>query len=402
MATEQTVTSTEQGRPFRVGIVAGEKSGDYLGAELIRAIRARRPDAQFVGLCGPLMIAEGATSLAEMDKISIFGLEGLIGGLREILAIRRTLLKFFKRNPPDVFIGVDVPDFNLTLERKLKECGVPTVHYVSPTVWAWRSGRINKIRNAVDMMLTLFPFERDFYQKKAVPVAYVGHPLATEALNWPTMNEFRSELLGDGETLIALLPGSRMSEVARLAPQMLSAALSLSAERPQIRFVIPAATEKIHDWLAERLTPNQASIALLSGRSRELLSVCDMAALASGTAALEAALFGKPMVVMYKVAWISAAAFSHTIEVEHFSMPNHLTATPLVPELIQARATTEGLLIELKKLLDDRAHFEQMQTALEAVAPLLAEDSGALAADAIFNLLTYKSTGSPANADCRG
>lgn len=369
-----------------IGIVAGEKSGDYLGAQLIKAIRVQHPEARFIGLCGPQMQAQGAVTLAEMDKISIMGLEGLFGSLREILAIRKSLFQHFRDNPPDVFIGVDVPDFNLTLEKKLRALGIPAVHCVSPTVWAWRSGRVKKIRKAVDLMLTLFPFETDFYNKHSVPVSYIGHPLAKEIQDWPDCSELRSSLLADGQTLIALMPGSRMSEVSRLAEPMIEAANLLAAKRQDVRFVIPAASDKIKQWLDQKITADMP-ITLLDGQSRDVLAACDLVALASGTAALEAALFAKPMVVMYKVAWLSAAVFGHTIQVEHFSMPNHLTDKPMVPELIQKEASSANLLIELERLLGDQQYREQMRAALAQIAPRLAEDSASLAADSVLELI---------------
>ncbi len=380
---------------FKVGIVAGEKSGDYLAAQLIRAIKRQRPNAEFVGLFCPQMLAEGATTLAEMDKISIFGLEGLLGSVREILSIRKTLFNYFANDPPDVFIGVDVPDFNLRLETKLKQLGIPVLHYVSPTVWAWRGGRIKKIARAVNHMLVLFPFEAEYYQEKGVPVTFVGHPLAHDVLSWQPPKELRSQLLDGAEQLIALLPGSRMSEVTRLAPEMFEAVLVMTKSRPAIRFVIPAANDKLHTWLTKEIREANLPITVISGQSRELLSVCDVVALASGTAALEAAMFAKPMVVMYKVAWFSALVFGHTITVEHFSMPNHLTEQPMVPELIQSQATAANLVRELDRLLDDPTHFMSMQNALSKIAPMLAQKTGELAAKTVFELSSSAATDLP-------
>lgn len=373
---------------MKVGIVAGEKSGDYLGAELIKAIRQRHPDAEFVGLAGPLMMAQGAVSLAEMDKISIFGLDGLFSSLREILAIRRKLFRHFVDWQPDVFIGIDVPDFNLGLEIKLRKRGIPVVHYVSPTVWAWRGGRIRKIRRAVDLMLTLFPFEEQYYRQQQVPVTYVGHPLARQIMNWQVAPEFVEWLEVGEKRVIAVLPGSRMKEVSRLAPIMLAAIESLSQQFPDLQFVIPAANQKIRTFLDQSEGVNSPAIKLIDGRSHDVLALSDLAILASGTAALEAALFGKPMVVMYQVSWLSALVFRRSISVEHYSMPNHLTDPPAVPELIQEHATAENLQREVSRLLTDQAAFSAMQQALQQVAPELDMDSGALASAAIDELLS--------------
>ena len=336
------------------------------------------------------MLAQGAETLAEMDKISIFGLEGLLGSVREILAIRKNIYQAMLDWRADVFIGVDVPDFNLSLEKKLKSQGIPTVHYVSPTVWAWRTGRIKKIRSAIDLMLTLFPFEEPFYQNHGVPVAFVGHPLASEVLAWSDQSRFKQSLLkGSQDSLIALLPGSRMSEVSRLAPIMIEAAEQLSASGAGTQFVIPAANQRVYAHL-ESILSGHSSIELIDGRSRDLLSVCDLAVLASGTAALEAGMFGVPMIVMYKVSKISALVFGHTIRVEHFSMPNHLTDPPVVPELIQSEATVANLMRELSRLMNDEPYREDMRASLKTIAPALAKDSGKLAADAVLKLINRR------------
>ena len=375
---------------MKVGIVAGEKSGDYLGSELIRAIRKDYPQAEFVGLCGPLMQAQGARSLAQMDKISIMGLAGLFSALREILAIRNRIFQYFKNSPPDVFIGIDVPDFNLRLERKLKLLGIPTVHLVSPTVWAWRGGRIKKIRRSIDLMLTLFPFEEQFYHEHGVPVKYVGHPLARQILNWQAPPGFRESFATAGQTLIAVMPGSRMSEVSRLAPAMIEAASKLHNTRPELRFVIPFASDEIKQFLLDDFKLDTTLFNLIDGQSRDLLKVADLVILASGTAALEAALFAKPMVVMYRMDRLSVVLFRHTVRVEHFSMPNHLTSPPVVPELIQEQATAERLFDAVEKLLDDPVYFESMRAALAGIAPALDADSGKLASDAIMQLLASR------------
>jgi len=375
---------------MKVGIVAGEKSGDYLGSELIKAMRQRHPAAEFVGLCGPLMQEQGAISLAEMDKISIMGLEGLLTAIPDILRIRRKLYKYFIANPPDVFVGIDVPDFNLSLERKLKLKGIPTVHYVSPTVWAWRGKRIHKIKQSVDLMLTLFPFEERFYQKHDTAVKCVGHPLAQQVLDWKDDPEFRNALAGPSETLVALLPGSRMSEVTKLAPEMIKAATQLVANRPELRFAIPVANEKIDRYLRHDLSIDTELFQLLSGQSRDLLSVADTVVLASGTAALEAALFAKPMVVMYRMSKLTIAIYSRTVTVEHFSMPNHLTNPPAVPELIQEKANSIELIKELTRLLDEPEYYQSMQSALAQIAPKLSMDSGVLACEAIELLIEQK------------
>jgi len=377
---------------MKIGIVAGEKSGDYLGSEFIKSMRARYPDAEFVGLAGPLMIEQGASSLAQMDKISIFGLEGLFSSVREILAIRNKLFKHFVEWQPDVFVGIDVPDFNLRLERKLKQNGIPIVHYVSPTVWAWRGGRINNIRKSVDLMLVMFPFEKDYYRKQNTPVKYVGHTLAQQIADWRIDKNLLNSIAVKGKKIIALLPGSRMSEVSRLANPMLEGAQALAQRFDDIKFVIPAANPKIKRYLEQHFETNASSIQIIDGHARDVLASCELAVLASGTAALEAALFSKPMVVMYKVSWLSAFVFGRTITVSHYSMPNHLTKPPAVKELIQGDATKQNLIAEVSRLLEDKPYFEQMQRALSEIRPMLTANSGELVCDAIDDLLTAKSS----------
>lgn len=372
---------------MKVGIVAGEKSGDYLGAELIRSLKLRYPEAEFVGLCGPLMQSEGAQTLAEMDKISIMGFVEVIPAIRDILSIRKKLKNYFLEWQPDVFIGIDVPDFNLALERTLKQAGIPTVHYVSPTVWAWRSGRIKKIRKAINLMLTLFPFEADFYRRHDTPVKYVGHPMAKTALSWQADIELSDEYNDPNTKLIALLPGSRMSEVSRLAPIMLEGARQLSQLYPNLRFVIPAASKKLKRYIIEDLALIESPVELIDGHSQDILSLCDLTVLASGTAALEAGLFAKPMVVMYKVSKLSELIARPMMVVKHFSMPNHLTDPPAVTELIQRAANADNMVKEVCKLLDDQQYYQSMKIALSEIAPRLNEDSGELACDAIEALL---------------
>ena len=361
-------------------------------------IRDRRyPEAQFVGLCGPLMQEQGAKTLAEMEKISIMGFEGLLSSLGDILAIRKKIKQHMLDWRPDVFVGIDVPDFNLSLEKKLKKNGIPTVHYVSPTVWAWRGGRIKKIRKAVNMMLTLFPFEEVFYQKKQTPVKYVGHPMAKTVLNWKIEPSFAQKYRPEGKRLVAILPGSRMGEVSRLAPVMLDGAVELSKKYHDIEFVIPAANEKIKKYLTDELGISSTPVKVIDGQSRELLALCDLTILASGTAALEAALFAKPMVVMYKVSKLSEMYAARTMMVEHFSMPNHLTNPPIVPELIQEDANVENLLKEVCRLVDDGGYYQGMQTTLATIAPALDEDSGELACDAIEQVIHKHKTNDKAS-----
>lgn len=371
---------------MRIGIVAGEKSGDYLGAELIKSLQQFYPNAEFVGLCGPQMIQQGAKTLADMDKISIIGFDGLLSSLREILHIRRQLSRYFLQNKPDLFIGIDVPDFNLTLEKKLKNHNIPVVHYVSPTVWAWRSGRIKKIRASIDFMLTLFPFEETYYQKQNIPVSFVGHPLAAEIKQHKNQPSFRKQFVNSKQKMIALLPGSRRSEIKRLAKLFIDTAKVLHAKDNSLQFVIPLATPKIADYFKQFYQDSECDfIHLLDGQARSVLAACDLVLLASGTAALEAALFAKPMVVAYKVSWLTELIARYTATVKHFSMPNHLLDEPIVPECIQHNLTLGSLVNELTRFLTDQNYYDDMQKALATILPKLACDSGLQAATAVHD-----------------
>lgn len=288
---------------MRIGIVAGEASGDLLGAGLIRAIKQRLPDAVIEGIAGPAMIAQGCTALFPAEKLAVMGFVEVLGRYRELHGIRTQLIRHFLDNPPDVFIGIDAPDFNLGLERVLKEAGIPTVHYVSPSVWAWRQWRLRKIALSTDLMLTLFPFEAAFYEAYHVPVRFVGHPLAEMIPDVPDLQAARIKLglpvLGD---IVALLPGSRMSEVNALGLTFIHAAQWCAQHRPGVHFLAPLATADTRE-LFEQLVKTHApmlSITIIAGRSREVMAAADVVLLASGTATLEALLLKRPMVVAYR------------------------------------------------------------------------------------------------------
>ncbi len=375
----------------KIAIVAGEKSGDYLGSEIVKVLKARHPNAEFVGLAGPLMQAQGVRSLGEMEKISIMGFDGLLSSILDILAIRRRLKRYFLQWRPDVFIGIDVPDFNLGLELDLKAAGIPITHCVSPTVWAWRGGRINKIKRAIHQMLVLFPFEERYYQLHDTPVVCIGHPLAKQVRDWQLPSEFLREFPKQQRIRIAVLPGSRMSEVGRLAPIMFAGARALAAKFGDVEFLVPAANAHLATHMRGLEEYDPALIRIVNGYSRDVLFSSDLAVLASGTAALEAALFAKPMVVMYKVSALTAWHAGRTMQVSHYSMPNHLTSPPAVREFVQEQATVENLVTEVSKLLQDGHYFMQMQQALAAIAPELDRDFGLLSAQAIEGIVQVQS-----------
>lgn len=355
-------------------MVAGEASGDYLAAGLIRAIRDRVPDVGVEGIGGPMMAGEGARILYPMDTISIMGMDGLARSLWKILGIRRALAERFMRDPPDVFVGVDVPDFNLALERRLRRAGIPTVHYVSPTVWAWREYRVNKIRRSVDLMLTLFPFEADYFRARSVPVSFVGHPMSDEIPEVIDRAAARAALGIDAEYVVALLPGSRISELERLGMLFVEVAARLhESGKRDIFFLAPFINTATKDYFAKLVAANapELPIRLLASQSRQVLAASDLALLASGTAALEAALHKVPMVVTYKVSWFTSLMVRMFARVRYFSMPNHLLDDPIVPELMQDRATVARLWSEMDRYLSDEALRSETEQTLGRIPRML-------------------------------
>ena len=342
-------------RPLRIGMLAGEASGDILGSRVLRALRRHYPDLRAEGIGGPLMQAEGFDSLWPMERLSVMGFVEPLKRLPELLRIRRGLYRHFRDNPPDLFLGIDSPDFVLALEGRLRATGIPTAHLVSPSVWAWRQGRIKRIRRSVDHMLCLFPFETDIYHQHGVPATCVGHPLAEEIFPAQDRATQRRALgLPDSGELVALLPGSRRGEVELLGPLFLAAAARLQLGRPQLHWVIPAASAERRAQLETLLTATQGlRCTLLDGQSREAMAAADAVMLASGTATLEACLLQRPMVVAYRMAPLSWALVSWLVRSPFAALPNILAGRALVPELLQKAATPEALAATLEGLLDD-------------------------------------------------
>ncbi|MDR0781623.1 MAG: lipid-A-disaccharide synthase [Pseudomonadales bacterium] len=372
---------------LRIGILAGESSGDILGAGLMQALRTRHPNLQFHGIGGPLMQAQGMVSRHPMDRLSVMGLVEPLKRLPELLRIRRDVRALMLREKVDVFIGIDSPDFNLGLEAKLKQAGIRTVHYVSPSVWAWRQRRIHKIAQATDLVLALFPFEAAFYEKYRVNVCCVGHPLADELPLEPDRAAARHALgLDAHKPLLALLPGSRSAEVARLAPSFIATAQRLQAALPALQVALPAASPERAAQLRE-LLPAQSGITLLQGQSRLLMQAADAALLASGTATLEALLCKLPMLVCYRMAPLSYALISRLLRVAYFSLPNLLAREALVEELVQNQVTPDILAPRVQHLLEDRARHERLQARYREIHMSLRRNASERAADAVLALV---------------
>ncbi|NQD91747.1 lipid-A-disaccharide synthase, partial [Pseudomonas sp. CrR25] len=339
---------------------------------------------EFIGVGGPLMQAEGLQSYFPMERLAVMGLVEVLGRLPELLSRRRRLIKTLIAAKPDVFVGIDAPDFNLDLELQLRRAGIKTVHYVSPSVWAWRQKRVLKIRQACDLMLCLFPFEAQFYDAHEVPVRFVGHPLADAIPVQADRAAARValDLPLDGP-VVALMPGSRGGEVARLGSLFLDAAVRLRALRPGIRFVLPCASPERRVQLEQLLVGRDLPLSLLDGRSHEALAACDAVLIASGTATLEALLYKRPMVVAYRVAPLTYRILKRLVKSPYISLPNLLAERLLVPELIQEAATPEALAQLLAPLLEGG---EVQTEGFDVIHRALRRDASAQAAEALLKL----------------
>jgi lipid-A-disaccharide synthase len=359
-----------------VAIVAGEASGDLLGGALIRALKARWPGLEFEGIAGPRMEAEGARSLYPMEKLAVRGYVEVLRSLTEIVAIRRGLTRRLLERKPDLFIGIDAPDFNLGLEARLKAAGVPTVHYVSPSIWAWRPERIRTIGRSVDRMLVMFPFEEPIYREAGIGVDYVGHPLADSMPLTPDRAEARVQLrLPASAVPVALLPGSRVSELELHADLVIETARRLAAARPELRFFVPLATRETRELFERRLYEREARelpITVLFGHARLALQAAEVALVASGTATLEAALARCPMVVTYRVKPLTHWLVKRKAILPYFSLPNVLCGEFIVPELLQEDATPENLAQAMGNWLDNRIAREALRRRFDEIHRRLA------------------------------
>ncbi|HCC62727.1 MAG TPA: lipid-A-disaccharide synthase [Pseudomonas sp.] len=372
-------------KPLKVALVAGEASSDILGAGLMQALKAQHPMVEFVGVGGPRMEAQGLKSYFPQERLAVMGLVEVLGRLPELLGRRKRLLKTLLEVRPDVFIGIDAPDFNLDLALKLRRAGIRTVHYVSPSVWAWRQKRVLKIREACDLMLTLFPFEAKFYHDHQVAVRFVGHPLADTIPLVADRAEARALLnLPQDGLVVALMLGSRGGEVGRLGELFLAAADRLRSMRPGIRFVVPCASPERRAQLEQMLTGRDLPLTLLDGRSHEALAACNAVLIASGTATLEALLYKRPMVVAYSVAPLTFRILKRLVKSPYVALPNLLAQRLLVPELLQDAATPAAMAQLLSPLLDNG---DRQTDGFDAIHRTLRCDASSQAADAVLELI---------------
>lgn len=362
-------------RKLKIGIVVGEVSGDTLGAKLIRRFREQGIDAEFEGIGGPQMIAEGFKSYYPMDILSVMGIVEVLKDIKKLFAVRDGLVETWTKDPVDIFIGIDAPDFNLRLSKTIKQKQLPikTVQYVSPSVWAWRQGRIHGIKASIDLVLCLFPFEKAFFKQWDVPAAFVGHPLASQLPLENPILDAQTELgLDPHQKYIALLPGSRRGEIERLGPLVLDAANILHQKYPDYTFLIPAINDarkqQIESLLATYPESLKAQIRLMENISaeskigRQVMNASNIIALASGTATLEAMLLHRPMVTFYKLHWLTYQIAKLLVKIPYFSLPNIIAGKKVIQELIQSDATPENLAAEIEKLMDiEAAQIQVMQ-----------------------------------------
>ena len=364
-----------QNRKLKIGIVVGEVSGDTLGAKLIRSFREQGIEAEFEGIGGPQMIAEGFQSDYPMDILSVMGIVEVLKDIKKLFAVRDGLVEKWAKNPVDIFIGIDAPDFNLRLSKSLKQKNLPikTVQYVSPSVWAWRQGRVHGIKASIDLVLCLFPFEKTFFKKFDVPAAFVGHPLASELpLQNPILDAKQELGLDLSQKHIALLPGSRGGEIERLGPLVLDAAQIIYKKYPEYQFLIPAINDarkqQIEDLLKNYPKELTDQIHLLENTDKEskigrqVMNAANIVALASGTATLEALLLHRPMVTFYKLNWLTYIIAKLMVKIPYYSLPNIIAGKKVIQELIQSDATPENLAAEIEKLMNqETAQIQAMQ-----------------------------------------
>jgi lipid-A-disaccharide synthase len=352
-------------------------------------LRERWPDLRSMGVGGPKMAAHGFEAWWPHDKLAVRGYVEVLSHYREIASIRQQLAERLLADPPDVFIGVDAPDFNLDLEARLKANGIPTVHFVSPSIWAWRGGRIDKVRRATDLVLCIFPFEPPIYARQGIAATYVGHPLAgVIPLEVPRTAAREALGVGADETLVALLPGSRRAEIQYIAPRLFGAAAEMSRARPGLRFVVPVVTGLRHavEPLRKQYAPD-AAITLLDGGAHEALAACDVALVASGTATLEAALFKRPMVVVYVMHLLNWQMGKRMSYQPWVALPNILLRDFAVPELLQGDATPAKISAAAFQWLDDPGAADALRVRFEGIHLALRRDTGALATAAIEAVL---------------
>jgi lipid-A-disaccharide synthase len=377
--------------PLTIGVVAGEASGDLLGAHLIKALHERLPQAHFTGIGGPRMQSAGLEALYPMEKLAVRGYVEVLRHYVEIVGIRRKLAQHFLAEPPALFVGVDAPDFNLGLELKLRSAGIPTAHFVSPSIWAWRGGRIHKIGRAVSRMLTIFPFEQALYEQAGIPVTYVGHPLAEILARVPDRAAAREQLrLPAAGRIIALLPGSRVSELAQMADLFVETAVQITAGLPDAQFLVPLVnrpTRELFEIALYRHQGSELNLTVLFGHAHEAMAAADVVLAASGTATLEAALLRRPVVITYRMPRLSYWMMRGRGYLPYVGLPNILATEFVAPEFLQDEATPENLSQAVLNLMFDTAVRTRLEERFATMAGELRQDSAERIASALVPLI---------------
>ncbi|VVC75330.1 Lipid-A-disaccharide synthase [Aquicella siphonis] len=374
----------------KIGILAGEASGDLLGARLIQALRSRFPHLQFEGIGGPAMAAAGCDNLFDIERLAVMGFIEPLFRIPDLIKLRSDLYRHFIQHPPDVFIGIDAPDFNIGLELKLRQAGIPVIHYVSPSVWAWRQYRVRKIAKAVDLMLTLLPFEAKFYEQHQVPVRYVGHPLAEQIpLHTDKIEARRALCIEENATYVALLPGSRRQEIRYMAEPFLRAAYQAWKLRPHLRFITAHVNEQRYQEFYEyyKLYTPDLPLEFFTRRSQDVMAAADVVAVTSGTSTLETMLFKKPMVIAYRMSALTYQLAKLLVKTPYVGLPNLLANELLVPELIQDAASPEAICQHLLDYLDHPEKVQTLQARFTELHQLLRADSSGCISDAVMSVM---------------
>ncbi|WP_119328717.1 lipid-A-disaccharide synthase [Cysteiniphilum halobium] len=376
---------------MRIMLVAGELSGDQLGAGVVRLLKKYYPNAIVEGIGGEQMIDAGLKSLYPIETLSVMGLFEVLKHLPSILKVRKGILKHCQDNPPDIYIGIDAPDFNLPIEAKLKARGIKTAHYVSPSVWAWREGRMKKIKRATDVVFAILPFEEIFYQKHQHKAIFVGHPLANKIPISEDTISARKQLDIDtnpNKKVIALLPGSRTQEIVRILPVFLQSIAQLKSQGYDFDTLLPVAKKSLyHEVNKHQELIDKLNIQKFDGNAHTVLQACDFAMIASGTATLEAMLYKKPMIIGYQMSKLTAAIVKHMLKTKFVGLPNILADRKVVPELLQENFTANMLTLELQRFFDDQLYIQQIKSTFYTLHKLLMLDTDHKVTDEIINLL---------------
>ena len=387
---------TPDSRPIKIALIAGEVSGDILGARLIQSLKKHYPNASFEGIAGEEMQQAGCESLYPIELLSVMGYSEVLPRLPKLLKTRKQLIQHWLANPPDLMIGIDAPDFNLKIEKVLYQAGITTTHYVSPSVWAWKEGRVKKMQGAMDLMLTLFPFEVAFYKKHQVPAEFVGHPLADEIPLQSSQSAARKKLgLKEQPYMLAVLPGSRKSEINKLAADFIKGIVLLQNKHPDWQFVVPMVNKQLErqfDKIKQQLAPD-LPITYLDGQSRTLMQASDQILMASGTAVLEGMLIGRPMVAAYRVSALSVRIIRlfKLIKSKYFTLPNNLADDCLVPELIQEELTPENIVSEIEKQFNQSEQEKnKMLERFKEIHIQLKQNASERAAQVLHDLIEQK------------